>query len=492
MTSDTKKVVGLGGLVALVVGAMVGTGVFDLPKNMAEGAGGLAIIIAWVITAVGMLALGYSFLNLSNRRPELEGGVFSYAREGFGEFWGFSNAWAYWLSALLGNVAYAVGLLSAVQYFLPDSIKIFAGTGPTILGIVVASVVLWLVQMLIVAGVKQAAFVNIVVTIAKAIPLILFAICVVFAFNFHTFSANFLGGLKSISWAADVGKMPSILTQVKSTMMATLWSFIGIEGAVLFSSRARNKKDVGKATIIGLLGVIVLYMIFTISSLGVMSQANIAAIDSFPATATILKTIVGNWGAAVINAGVIISISGAWLAWTLFGTETPYLAAKQGLFPAIFGKLNKRDTPVFSLTLSTIIVQVFLVLVYFAISAYKFGYTMCSSAILLPYAFSAFFQVKYMIKTRDITKGRVAQIVIGLIASLYAIWLLYGAGLSVMAFTCLLFIPGVIVFIVHRIKQGFKPVMKIYEWVFATALSALGVWGLIMVLNGSLELFSSF
>jgi arginine:ornithine antiporter/lysine permease len=491
MSDNNKaKAVGLGGLVALVVGSMLGTGVFDLPKNMAEGAGGLAIIIAWVITAIGMISLGYSFLNLSNRRPDLEGGVFSYAREGFGEYWGFNNAWAYWLSALLGNVAYAVGLLSAIQFFLPEGgFTVFGDAGPTILGIVIVSVLLWLVHILILNGVKGAAFVNLIVTIGKLIPLILFAVVVVFAFNFQTFSASFLGGLKSISWAADVGEIPSILNQVKSTMMATVWSFIGIEGAVLMSSRARNKKDVGKATIIGLLGVIVLYMIFTVCSLGVMSQADIGAIPAFPATAAILESVVGHWGAIVINVGVIISIAGAWLAWTLFGAETPYLAAQQGLFPESFGKVNKNETPVFSLTVSNIIVQAFLVMVYFAVSAYEFGYTLCSSAILLPYAFSAFYQVKYMWESKDITKGRVAQIVVGVIASIYSFWLLYGAGLDYMAFTCLLFIPALGVFIYHQLKKGVKPIMKIYEWVFAVILSGLGIYGLIQVILGNLELF---
>jgi arginine:ornithine antiporter/lysine permease len=443
-----------------------------------------------------MIALGYSFLNLSNRRPDLEGGVFSYARAGFGEYWGFNNAWAYWISALLGNVAYAVGLLSAIQFFLPDTIQVFSTSGdtsgPTILGIVAVSAILWLVHFLIIRGVQGAALVNLVVTIAKAIPLILFAIIVVIAFNFDTFSASFLGGLQTISWAADVGEMPSILNQVRSTMLATVWAFIGIEGAVLFSSRARRKKDVGKATIIGLLAVIVLYMIFTIASLGVMAQADIAAIDSFPATAVILQSIVGQWGAIVINAAVIISISGAWLAWTLFGAETPYLAAKQGLFPEAFARLNKNETPVFSLVVSNLIIQFFLILVFFASRAYEFGYTMASSAILFPYAFSAFFQVKYMLQLKGdahLLKGRIVQIAIGSVASIYALWLLYGAGLDYMAFTCLLFVPAAAVFIYHQKKKGVRPIMKAYEWAFAAALSALGFLGLYWVIIGRLELF---
>ncbi|MCL2746668.1 MAG: amino acid permease, partial [Coriobacteriia bacterium] len=225
-------------------------------------------------------------------------------------------------------------------------------------------------------------------------------------------------------------------------------------------------------------------------SLGVMSQADIAAIETFPATAVILESMVGQWGAVVINAGVIISISGAWLAWTLFGAETPYLAAKQGLFPKAFSKLNKNETPVFSLVVSNLIVQFFFILVFFAYNAYEFGYTMASSAILFPYAFSAFFQVKYMLGAKEINTGRALQIAIGTVASIYAIWLLYGAGLDYMAFTCLLFVPAVCVFIYHQWKKGVRPIMKAYEWAFAFVLSALGFIGLYWVVIGRLELFS--
>jgi arginine:ornithine antiporter/lysine permease len=327
-----------------------------------------------------------------------------------------------------------------------------------------------------------------VVTIAKVIPLILFAIVVVIAFNFQQFSSTFLGGLERISWAADVGGIPSILNQVKSTMLATVWSFIGVEGAVLFSSRARNKKDVGKATVIGLLSVIVLYMIFTICSLGVKT-IDVGAIKTFPATAYILESIVGTWGAVIINIGVIISIAGAWLAWTMFGAETPYLAAQQGLFPEGFAKTNAKGTPTLSLLVSNLIVQAFLIMVYFASSAYEFGYTLCSSAILFPYLFSAFYQFKYMLQTKDITKGRVGQLVIGAVASIYAIWLFYGAGWNYMAFTCLLFIPALGVFIYHQMKKGVKPIMKAYEWFFAVLLSIFGVFGLLLVINGFFKLF---
>ncbi|MCL2745712.1 MAG: arginine-ornithine antiporter, partial [Coriobacteriia bacterium] len=170
--------------------------------------------------------------------------------------------------------------------------------------------------------------------------------------------------------------------------------------------------------------------------------------------------------------------------------ETPYLAAKQGLFPPAFAKLNKNETPVFSLVASNLIIQLFLILVFFAYNAYEFGYTMASSAILFPYAFSAFFQVKYMLGQKKATQGRVLQLFIGVVASIYAIWLLYGAGLDYMAFTCLLFVPALGIFIYNQRKKGARPIMKAYEWIFAAALSVAGFLGLYWVIIGRLALFS--
>jgi arginine:ornithine antiporter/lysine permease len=227
-------------------------------------------------------------------------------------------------------------------------------------------------------------------------------------------------------------------------------------------------------------------MILTVGTLGVMIQEDIALMGE-PSTAYILESLVGPVGAVIMNIGLIVSVLGAWLGWTLLAAEVPMLAAEQGLFPASFAKRNKNDAATLSVVVSNIIVQFFIIMIYFASKAYEFGYTMASSAILIPYMFSAFFMVIYALSKKDIPT-RTSSIIFGIIASVYSIWLLYGAGLDYMAFTLFLFVPGLAVFIYHRHKKG-EQIMKPWEWAAAAIVSAIGIYGLLQVIGGKLELF---
>ena len=143
---------GLGLLVALVVGSIVGSGIFGLPQNMAAGAGAGAILIGWAITGVGMLMLARTYQMLSLRMPALDNGVYAYARALAGEYVGFNSAWGYWVSAWIGNVGYLVAAFGALGYFFPAF-----GEGNTPASIAGASVVLWIVHALVLRGIQGAA-----------------------------------------------------------------------------------------------------------------------------------------------------------------------------------------------------------------------------------------------------------------------------------------------------------------------------------------------
>ena len=167
---------------------MIGGGVFNLPSDMSRGASPGAIIIGWIITGIGMLMLAFVYQSLAVRKPDLNAGPYAYAKAGFGDFVGFNSAWGYWLSAFLGNVAYAVAIFSALSYFFP----VF-GDGNNLPSIIGASICLWLIHALVLNGVKQAAFVNVVTTIAKLVPLFLFILVAIIAFNWDKFTFNFWG-----------------------------------------------------------------------------------------------------------------------------------------------------------------------------------------------------------------------------------------------------------------------------------------------------------
>lgn len=450
MTERDGKL-GLIELIGLVVGSIIGGGVFNLMHDMAAGAGAGAIIIGWIITAIGMIMLAFSFQNLTMKRPDLDAGVYSYAEAGFGKYMGFNSAWGYWLSAWLGNVGYATLLMSAVAYFFP----IF-GNGQNIWSILAASIILWVCHFMILRGVESASFVNTIITIAKLIPIFLFLIIILFAFKLNMFTTDF--------WFTPSGnfEFASVLKQAKSTMLVTVWVFIGIEGAVVFSGRARKRSDVGKATVLGIITVILIYMLVTLLSFGVMKRAGLAHLSQ-PAMADLLQSIVGKWGAWIVNLGLIISVVGAWLSWTMFAGQLPYEAAKEGSFPKMFAKENKNGAPITSLTVTNICVEIFMFTYLITAQAYNFFYSIASAAILIPYAFSAFYQLKYSMQEEKNVSGRTRNIIIGVISSIYACWLLFAAGKNFLLLMSLLFAAGIPVYWIlqkkdNKAKKVFGPV----------------------------------
>ena len=472
--SDTNKL-GKTSLIGLVIGSMIGGGAFNIISDMGGQAGGLAIMIGWIITAIGMISLAFVFQNLTNVRPDLEGGIYSYAQAGFGDFIGFSSAWGYWFAAFLGNVAYATLLMSAVGNFFP----IFKG-GNTLPSIIVASFLLWGVHFLILRGVETAAFINSIVTVAKLIPIFLVIICMIVVFNFDTFKAGFYG---MTSGGTGVFSWGDTMSQVKSTMLVTVWVFTGIE-AVVFSGRAKSKKDVGTATVIGLVSVLVIYFLMTVLAQGVIQQNQIADLAS-PSMAQVLEHIVGHWGSVLVNIGLIISVLGAWLGWTLLAGELPFIVAKDGLFPKWFAKENKNKAPINALLITNILVQIFLVSMLFTDSAYQFAFSLASSAILIPYMFSAFYQLKYTIEHKG--HATVKQWAIGIIASIYAIWLVYAAGIDYLLLTMLLYIPGLFVYRFVQ-RNNHKPLTK-GDYILFAVIIILAVIGIIRLAMGSVSVF---
>ncbi|UQS86453.1 arginine-ornithine antiporter [Nicoliella spurrieriana] len=459
-------------LVGLVIGAIIGGGVFNIMHDIAVGAGPGAVIIGWIITAVGMLSLAFTFQNLTQQRSDLDAGVFSYAEAGFGKYMGFNSAWGYWLSTLLGTVGYATLLMSAVAYFLP----IF-GNGQNIWSILVASVVLWGCHFMILRGIESASFINVIITIAKLIPIFLFILIMIISFRLNIFTADF--------WFTNNEhfELNDVLSQVRSTMLVTVWVFIGIEGAVVFSSRAKKRSDVGKATVLGLSIVILIYMLITLLSFGVMKQSGLSHLSQ-PAMAALLEKVVGKWGAIVVNLGLIISVAGAWLSFTMFAGQLPYEAAKVGTFPKFFTRDNQNGAPVNSLIVTNVVVQLFMFTFLFTSSAYNLFYSIASSAILIPYAFSAFYQLKYSIQT-DRSPKQIKNIIIGVVASVYTCWLLFSAGIHFILLISILFMFGIPVFYyLQKYDNHHSHIFKWYEKIIALAILILGIYSLLGLFLG--------
>ena len=449
--SETPGKLRLGALVALVVGSMIGGGIFSLPQNMAASADVGAVLIGWVITAIGMLTLAFVFQTLANRKPDLDGGVYAYAKAGFGDYMGFSSAWGYWISAWLGNVGYFVLLFSTLGYFFP----VF-GEGNTPTAVIAASVLLWAVHFLVLRGIKEAAFINLVTTVAKVVPLLLFVLIALFAFKLDIFTAD-IWGVKN----PDLG---SVMNQVRNMMLVTVWVFIGIEGASIFSSRAEKRSDVGKATVIGFITVLLFLMLVNVLSLGIMTQPELAKLQN-PSMAAVLEHVVGHWGAVLISVGLIISLLGALLSWVLLCAEIMFAAAKDHTMPEFLRKENANHVPVNALWLTNAMVQIFLVITLFSASTYLSLIYLATSMILVPYLWSAAYALLLAVRGEtyeNALKERKKDLFIGAIALIYAIWLLYAGGTKYLLLSALLYAPGAILFAKAKRELG-KPIFTTVE-----------------------------
>lgn len=465
-------------LTALVVGSMIGGGVFNLPSDMSRAASPGAILIGWIITGFGMLMLALVYQSLANRKPDLNAGPYAYAKAGFGPFIGFNSAWGYWLSAFLGNVAYAVAIFSALSFFIPAF-----GDGNNLISIIGASLCLWLIHALVLNGIKQAAFVNIVTTIAKLVPLMLFILIAIIAFNWDRFTFDW--GRGAGSEGAGLG---SILDQVKSTMLVTLWVFIGIEGASVYSARAAHRSDVGRATVIGFMGALAIYVLVSMLSTGILSQAELANLK-VPSMAGVLEPLVGRWGASLVNLGLMISVGGAFLSWTLLCAEIPYTCGRDGTFPKWFAAENANGSPVNALWATNILIQLFLVLSFFSKSAYQFFYFIASVAILPPYVFSGAYALKLALtgETYDLGDGaRRRDMLVGLIATLYGLWLVYAAGLNYLLMCAVLFAPGILVYARARQEHG-EPAFVGKELFIAIGIGMLALLAIYLMWTGAIS-----
>ncbi|MFK9006475.1 arginine-ornithine antiporter [Pseudomonas pergaminensis] len=449
--SESPGKLRLGALVALVVGSMIGGGIFSLPQNMAASADVGAVLIGWVITAIGMLTLAFVFQTLANRKPDLDGGVYAYAKAGFGDYMGFSSAWGYWISAWLGNVGYFVLLFSTLGYFFP----IF-GEGNTPAAVIGASVLLWAVHFLVLRGIKEAAFINLVTTVAKVVPLVLFVLIALFAFKLEIFTAD-IWGVKN----PDLG---SVMNQVRNMMLVTVWVFIGIEGASIFSSRAEKRSDVGKATVIGFITVLLFLMLVNVLSLGIMTQPELAKLQN-PSMAAVLEHVVGHWGAVLISVGLIISLLGALLSWVLLCAEIMFAAAKDHTMPEFLRKENANHVPANALWLTNAMVQIFLVITLFSASTYLSLIYLATSMILVPYLWSAAYALLLAVRGEtyeNALRERKKDLFIGAIALIYAVWLLYAGGVKYLLLSALLYAPGVILFAKAKHELG-KPIFTHVE-----------------------------
>ncbi len=466
--SDTKNL-GFYALLALTVSSMIGSGIFAISSDMASVAALGPVLVSWLITGFGITMLAMTFLYINNRSPHIETGLVGYIKDGFGSYVAFNAAWGYWISAFLGNVAFAILLAEAFAIWFP----VF---NDSVVKLIFYTAVNFIIFAITAKGVKEAAFINTVLMFVKITPIFAFCAIAVFAFNFSKIDITF--------WGEDLG-LGSIFDQVKNTMLITLWAFIGIEGAVMFTSRAKKRSHVGIATVAGVLLVLVLLMIVSIAPYGIMPYNELTNLEN-PAMAGILGYIVGDYGRTFIGVTVIVSIIGAFISWILVTSEILYAAAKQEDAPKQLAKDNKAKAPINALIVTVVAQQIFFITIFFGDSSFQAAYSLATSMILVPYLFVSLYGVVLIFRAKsNITAFEILAFVS---SSLFCAWLVYAAGLKYLLLSAIMYSLIIVIYIYTR-KQINKPIFnnKI-ELAVAVVTIIVGIYAIFEVYQGNLTL----
>ena len=469
--ATTEKKMSRMQLTAMVVGGMVGAGIFSLPRTFANATGPFGAVIAWLIAGTGMYMLARVFQSLAERKPDLDAGVYAYAKAGFGDYPGFLSAFGYWIGSCIGNVSYWVLIKSTLGAFFP----VF-GEGNTVVAIVVASIGIWLFHFMILRGIQQAAFINSIVTVAKVIPILAFIVILIFAFRMNIFSGNFYGG----------GLEGGIFEQVRATMLVTVFVFLGIEGASVYSRYAKERSDVGTATITGFIIVTTLMVLVTLLPYAVLQRADVAGMRQ-PSMAAVLEAVVGHWGAVFVSIGLLVSVLGAYLAWSLICAEVLFTAAKTKDMPSVFAKENKNKVPVAALWLTNIVVQLIVITTYWSRDAFSLMLNLTSAMALIPFLLVAGYglQLTKRGETYQVRPGeRNRDLIIAIIATIYTAFLLYAGGMKFIVLSAVLYAPGTALYFWSQREQN-KPVFaKASDWIIF-ALAVIGaVIGIYWIATG--------
>lgn len=479
MTKQKEKL-GLFGLAAIVLNAMIGGGIFDLPKNMATNAGAKAQIIAWIIVGIGMWFVTSMFLKLSELKPNLTTGLYKYGEAGFGKFTGFFVSWGYWICECFSNIAFAVLLMSTLDYFFPGK---FTG-GNNWPSVILSSIILWTMTFVISKGIRQASWLNIAGTIGRLTVIFIFIGVLAVHFKWVTFTTNF-NAVHSMTSVGDPG-LGSVPAQVLKTMPVVLWVFGGIEGAVVLSDYAKSQKEVKRATGLGYFTCLILYVLVSLLPLGLVSYGVISKMIS-PSSAEILSLALHNpIGKMIMAIGLIVSVFSSWLTWTMMLAEMPYAAAKDGAFPKVFAKKSKNEVPIFSLVCATVIMQIIILVAHFANNAFEMAYTIVATMTVPPYLISAMYLIKISYNKDNYPgkTGRISALITGILASIYILIMGISAGLQYITISFIIYAVGIPVFIKARKEQSDnQPIFTKIEKYFVITILIVALGGILMLVK---------
>lgn len=449
-----KRELGLGMATALVIGNMIGSGVFLLPAALAGVAlvSGSSSLLAWALTGAGAMLLAGVFATLGRAYPRT-GGPYVYARRAFGEFIGFQTAWGYWIAAWVGNAAIATAFVGYLTVFYPS-----LGTN-RLAAALVAIGAIWLLTFVNALGVRQGGIVQVATTVLKFVPLALIGIIGLFFIHASHFTPFAPAGL---------GTGNGMLGGITAAMALTLWAFIGLESATVPAEEVKDpERNIPRATIYGTLVTTLVYIMATVAVMGIIPLAALAQSNAPFAEAA--RTIFGgSWG-KIVALVAMISTFGALNGWTLLTARVSLAAAEDGVFPKPFAKVQgERRTPVIGLVIAAMLVSGLVMMNYTKslVDQFTFILLLATLTTVVPYAFAAAAEVFLMITDRARFAGRklVRDVVVAALGFAYAIWAMYGTGTESIAKGYILLMLGIPVYVYMRWRRSAeRPVPQVVE-----------------------------
>lgn len=432
MKKNNTEKIGLWTSTSLVVGNMIGSGVFLLPSALAVY-GGISMI-GWLFSTLGALFLALLFSHLSKVMPSV-GGPYAYTREGLGEFAAFLVAWGYWVSIWCGNAAITVAFVSYLSVFFP--ILEANNWGAILTGLSAIWILTWINTL----GIKTAGKVQLVTTILKLCPLVLIAVLGVFYMDWQYFIPFNRSG-------------ESTFSAITSTATLTLWAYLGMESATIPANNVDNpEKTIPRATMLGTLIAAFVYIFGTLAVMGVLSP-DVLKNSSAPFADTAAKM----WGESArqwVALGAVISTFGALNGWILMQGQVPLAMAKDKIFPSLFGKENKKEVPALGIIISSLLLSGLMSMNFSKslVEQFKFMILLSTLTVLIPYLFSAASTI-LIVKKLNIgsSKEHHSILFIATMAFFYALWAVAGSGQDVVYWGFILLMLGVPIYIFMKYK----------------------------------------
>jgi APA family basic amino acid/polyamine antiporter len=426
----SRRRLGIWMATALVVGNMIGSGIFLLPASLA-GYGGISVL-GWLFTATGAVLLALVFARLGRAFPRA-GGPYAYTREAFGDFVGFLTAWGYWIAAWVGNAAIAVAFVSYLGYF--EAFDVLNDNRPVAALVAVGAI--WLLTLVNLLGVHRGGVIQVVTTVLKLVPLVAIALFGLFFIDLDNF-----GGFNP-SGESAYGALSAVA-------VLTLWSFIGLESATVPADDVdRPTRVIPRATIIGTAVTAVVYILGTTAVMGILPAGDLAGSGAPFADAA--DSAFGTWAGPLVAATAAISAFGCLNGWILLQGQIPMAAARDDLFPRVFARTNRWGAPTVGLVVSSVLITGLTLLNYNAslVDQFTFVILLATLTILVPYTLSAAAQIMLLItdRTRFSVRRLGGSVAVAAPALAYSIWMVAGSGYEVVYKGFLLLLAGVPVYL---------------------------------------------